>query len=132
MIEEGLVEEGWLWRRITEGLAALIHSLTLVAMIRYLWRMFSNLNAAGTAPLNSKRQLKKFGGNTSADYNLALKAGPATEPRYSGSSGFVNGLVDSGAPRSYFDDAIISKLRYKSAKYRVLDVSRKIPTARGY
>lgn len=66
---------------------------------------------------NTNDQSEIFGGITSAEDGSGLKVGRAAGPWDGDSKDSLNVLVDSGAPRHYFDDAIIPGLRDKSDNY---------------
>ena len=69
---------------------------------------------------------------TNAEDSSALNTGLVAEPWNGGDSNVINALVDSGASRHYFDDALILGLRYKLENYQVLDTPQKIVTTGGH
>lgn len=93
-------------------------SLTMVAMIHYMWLMFGSSVFAAKALSNPDRQLKKNSGITSAWNGLAIKTGPTAGPWNGGTSGSANRLVDNGVSGHYFDDPHIPGCRKNSQTIR--------------
>lgn len=69
----------------------------MVAVIHWLWFIFSSSISAGTGISNPNGKLKRFGSISSAEEDSGFKAGPAVEPWKGGNGGSVNFLVDNGA-----------------------------------
>lgn len=107
-----------------QGVAAMIRSLTVMAIFHNLWLMFGRSIFAETASLKPYRQPDILGDITSVE-NDSVSRGALKqwEPR-----GSVNGLVDIGASAYYFHDALIPRLQYK---YQMSDGPPKTTTAGG-
>ena len=113
---------------ITGTLATLARALIMAVMLHYAWLTLGSFLYNRVALTNTSGQPEAFGGITNAEDGLALAVVPAAEKWSRGSNRLVSVMVYSGASGHYFDDALISGLRYRLDNYEELAIRRWITT----
>lgn len=95
-----------------------------------MWLSFGDSSYILVVSVNTNGQSEISGGITSAEDGSSLTTGPTAGPWTGYSDTSVNVVVDSGASGQLFDDTIILKVRDRLKDYKVLDVPRKLSTAK--